>query len=242
MSWKALGLAVVLLFASCSSSRSDERGEPLVVFAASSLTEAFREIKPAASFNFAGSDDLAAQIREGALADVYASADPDYARELFDEGLVERPRVFARNTLVLVVPVDNPGRIESVSDVARPGIKLVVGAPGVPAGDYARAALARLDEARALRNIVSEEQDVKGVIGKVALGEADAGFVYATDVPSVADKVRTIELPSSAQPAISYSIAAVTDTHHRAEASAFIRLVLSGRGRSALRKAGFRLP
>ena len=164
----------------------DDAGDgPLDVYAAASLAEVFPQIDPDARFSFAGSDELATQIREGAPADVYAAASSKYPQELFEEELVEEPVTFASNRLVLIVPRANPAAIESVEDVLQPGTRLVVAAEGVPVGDYTRTVLETLGLSAALDNVVSNEDDVKGVAGKVALGEADAGFVYATDVTPV---------------------------------------------------------
>jgi len=234
-----LAAAVGLLAASCGGSSGDSK---LTVLAASSLTDVFGALAPDARLSFAGSDELATQIREGAQVDVYASASPSYADELYAEGLIERPRVFATNRLVLVVPSDNPAGIEAIGDLHRPGVRLVVGAEGVPVGDYTRKALEQLGQTDVLSRVVSEEDDVKGVVSKVAFGEADAGFVYATDVKPAADDVRAIELPREAQTEVLYPIAVVVGTEHREEAERFIELVLGERGRAALRKAGFGVP
>ena len=176
-------------------------GGPLDVYAAASLAEVFPQIDPDARFSFAGSDELATQIREGAPADVYAAASSKYPQELFDEGLVEEPVTFASNRLVLIVPRGNPaGDRERRRTCCEPGTRLVVAAEGVPVGDYTRTVLETLGLSAALDNVVSNEDDVKGVAGKVALGEADAGFVYATDVMPVREAVRVIELPEGSQP------------------------------------------
>lgn len=228
------------LTAGCGRSGSD--GGTLNVYAAASLAEAFPEIDPDARFNFAGSDELATQIREGAPADVYAAASSRYPQELYDEGLVERPVTFASNRLVLVVPRGNPAAIEGVEDVLRPGTRLVVAAEGVPAGDYTRAILETLGLSKALANVVSNEDDVKGVAGKVALGEADAGFVYATDAMPVADRVRVIELPADAQPPIEYQVAVVVAGDNKDAARKFVEKLRSESGRDALAQAGFALP
>jgi molybdate transport system substrate-binding protein len=217
-------------------------GSGLTVFAAASLTEVLPTIDAEAVYNFAGSDDLTTQIREGAKADVFAAASPKYPRELFAEGLVEQPRVFATNRLVLVVPADNPAGIESVEELRKDGVKLVIGAEGVPVGDYTRKVLENLGAEDVLDNVVSEEDDVKGVVGKVALGEADAGFVYATDVKPVAADVQVIELPDAAQPTVEYLIAVVAGSDRKEEAEAFVDLVLSDQGRKALASAGFGVP
>jgi molybdate transport system substrate-binding protein len=212
------------------------------VFAAASLTEVFEKLAPDASFNFAGSDELALQIEEGAPADVYAAASPKYPNELFHAGLVKQPRIFATNELVLIVPVDNPAGIASVADLDEPDVKLVVGAEGVPVGDYTRAVLENLREDDVLASVVSNEDDVKAVVGKVAQGEADAGFVYVTDVGPVEDQVRAIELPADAQAQVEHPIAIVRDGPNAEAAQAFVDLVLSERGREALRAAGFGVP
>jgi molybdate transport system substrate-binding protein len=234
----ALGVLLLALVA-CGGGGGDGR---MTIYAAASLTEVFEELEPDARFNFGGSDELATQLREGAEADVYAAASPRYPAELHAEGLLEQPRVFATNRLVLIVPRDNPAGILSVDDLLSDGAKLVVGAEGVPVGDYTRTVLARLGRTRALEQVVSEEEDVKGVVGKVALGEADAGFVYATDVAPVAKDVRAIELPARAEASARYPIALVADGEHRDEAERFVDRLLGPEGRRALRAAGFGLP
>ena len=216
--------------------------EAVTVFAAASLTEAFRALHPAVRFNFAGSDELATQIREGARADVYAAASPRYAADLHEEGLVEAPRTFATNRLVVVVPADNPAGIGSVDELATPGTQVLIGGRGVPVGDYARAALASAGLEAVLRNVVSNEEDVRGVLAKVAAGDADAGFVYATDAKAAAGRVRVVELPAAAQVEIRYPIAVVADARDAEAARAFVALVLGERGRRALARAGFGLP
>ena len=235
-------MTVVLLGLVAGCGGSDAGGGPLQVYAAASLAEVFPEIDGNPSFSFAGSDELAAQIREGAPADVYAAASSKYPQELYDEGLVGEPVTFATNQLVLIVPRANPGGIESVEDVLQAGTKLVVAAEGVPVGDYTRTVLETLGLSDALDNVVSNEDDVKGVAGKVALGEADAGFVYATDVTPVADRVRVIALPDDAQPPIEYQVAVVADTDEEEAAQAFVDGLTSASGRTELEDAGFGLP
>jgi molybdate transport system substrate-binding protein len=214
----------------------------LAIFAAASLTAVFPGIDRAPRFQFGGSDQLAFQIREGAPADVFASASPRYANELHARGLCSKPRVFATNTLVLIVPRANPGHVHSVYDLRRHGIKLVVGASGVPIGDYTRKLLAKLHLQSALSNVVSNETDVKLVVAKVALGEADAGFVYRTDVKPARKRVVQIALPAAAQPTVRYELCIPTRRRHPQLASRFVREVLSKRGRAALQAAGFGLP
>jgi molybdate transport system substrate-binding protein len=234
-----LAALIVVTAVGCGSASPEPR---LTVFAAASLTEVFARIDDRPRYSFAGSDELAVQIREGAPADVYAPASPRHATALHDEGLVEEPRVFATNRLVLIVPNENPARVASIADLERKPAKLVIGAEGVPVGDYARTALKTLGGDRVLTRVVSEEQDVKGVVSKVALGEADAGFVYATDVAPVAARVRVIELPPRARPQVEYVIAVTTRTNHPAAAQAFVDALLGPPGRHALRAAGFGVP
>jgi molybdate transport system substrate-binding protein len=228
----------MLLLAGCGG----DEDEQLTVYAASSLTEVFQGLAPQHRYNFAGSDELATQIREGAGADVYAAASPKYPEELRADGLVEQPVVFATNTLVLIVPKRNPNRVRHVDDLAARRFKIVVGAEGVPVGDYARTVLAKLGLTRLLDQVVSEEENVKGVLGKVALGEADAGFVYTTDAMAADDEVVTIPLPARAQADVRYPAAVVSDSDEKEQARAFIELLRSPEGVRALERAGFGSP
>ena len=232
-------LALLCVATAC---RGSDTAEPLDIYAAASLAEAFPQIEPEARFNFGGSDELATQIREGAPADVYAAASSKHPQELFEEGLVEEPVTFAANRLVLIVPRANPAAIESVEDILQPNTRLVVAAEGVPAGDYTRALLATLGLSAALENVVSNEDDVKGVATKVALGEADAGFVYATDVAAVQERVRAIELPADPQPPIEYQVAVVRTSDDKVAARAFVEKLRSREGREALARVGFGTP
>jgi molybdate transport system substrate-binding protein len=215
----------------------------ITVFAASSLTQVFPKIDPGPRYSFGGSDSLALQIRNGAPADVFASASPMQARTLYREELVLRPQVFATNRLTVIVPSGNPARIRNVSDLRRSGVKIVIGDAQVPIGAYTRTVLTRLKIARAvLKNVVSQENDVKGVVAKVVLGQADAGFVYTTDARTAGDRVRTVSIPSRAQPNVEYFIAVVAAGGNRAAARAFVHRVLSAAGRAELRRAGFGTP
>jgi molybdate transport system substrate-binding protein len=233
----ALLLAAVVLVVGCGGDGAGD--ERLTVYAAASLTEVFQQLAPDARFNFAGSDELATQIREGARADVYAAASPRYPAELHDEGLVEGPRVFTTNRLVVIVPADNPAEIHSLHDLARHGVKLVIGAEGVPIGDYTRAVLRASGRTDVLEQVVSQEEDVKGVLGKVRLGEADAGFVYATDAIAGGSAVQTLELPASAQAEVRYPVAILGSTERHGDAEAFVELLFSPHGQHLLRQAGF---
>ena len=215
-------------------------GGGLTVDAAASLTQVFPRIDRSPHYNFAGSDQLALQIRQGAPADVFAAASPKYPQLLYHDGLVSKPVTFATNKLIVLVPRSNPAGIDSVYDLRRSGVKVVIGDRGVPIGAYTRQLLDALgitDDV--MRNVVSEETDVKSIVAKVALGEADAGFVYATDAKPVASRARSIKLPAWAQPLILYQIAVVNTTPRKVGARAFIRKVTSNRGRLLLKRAGF---
>jgi molybdate transport system substrate-binding protein len=235
-------LALVAL-AGCGDGDSGDGGAKptLKVFAASSLKEAFTAYG-GAKFSFAGSDELAAQIREGIAPDVFASANTKYPDQLFRAGLVEKPVDFTTNRLVLASPAD--GDVRSPADAGGAGVKVAVGAKGVPVGDYTRDVLGGLgpEGAAILRNVRSEEPDVKGIVAKLTQSAADAGFVYITDVNATKGTLRAIELPASAQPRVVYAAAVVKGTKHPDEAKAFIDGLLSGRGAQALRAAGFEPP
>ncbi|RKS74391.1 molybdate transport system substrate-binding protein [Actinomadura pelletieri DSM 43383] len=226
-----------------------DAGGTLTVFAAASLTETFTELgetfekgRPGVRvrFNFGGSSSLARQITEGAPADVFASASPATMKPVTDAGdATGRPRMFAANRLVIAVPRDNPGKIHAVRDLSRPGRKVVLCAAPVPCGAAARTALgvAGVDV-----EPVSLEQDVKAVVTKVGLGEADAGLVYRTDIAAASGKVTGIEFPEAARAVSEYPIVEVADAPRPALAREFIGLVLSPAGRAVLSRAGFEAP
>jgi molybdate transport system substrate-binding protein len=241
LAWLA---AAVLLATSCGGDDggSESELEGLTVFAAASLTEVFEEIAPEVTFNFAGSDELATQIREGGPADVYAAASPRYPDELFEEGLVEEPQIFATNELVVIVPSGNAAGIQSVEDLRGEDVNLVVGAEGVPIGDYTRTVLENMGATDVLDSVVSNEEDVKGVVGKVVSGDADAGFVYATDALAAGDDVETIDLPGESQAVVEYPIAVVAASGSAEAAQSFVELVLGEDGQLALADAGFGPP
>jgi molybdate transport system substrate-binding protein len=215
----------------------------ITVFAAASLTNVLPKIDRAPRYSFASSSTLAQQIGQGAPADVFASADVRNPLRLGATGLCGRMTVFATNALVVVVPKSNPAKVRSVRGLGRPGVKVVIAKRGVPAGDYARSALRKLGLVRAvLANVVSEEPDVRGVLSKVALGEADAGFVYRTDAATVKRKVGVVRLPARAQPAVRYGICVVTASDDIGASRAFMAKVLGRTGRAQLAAAGFGLP
>ena len=239
-----LAVACLAGLALASSSRASRQDSgKLAVFAAASLTDVFPKLNDQPRYSFAGSDQLAAQIQLGAQVDVFAAASPKYPELLYHQGLVRKPVVFATNRLVIVVPRSNPARIASVYDLRRSGVRVVIGDKSVPVGSYTRQLLDTLGiTADVMKNVVSEETDVKGIVAKVALGEADAGFVYRTDAEPVAKQVKTVGLPGWAQPPVRYELAVVAASAHAAAARAFVRRVLSKRGRSLLSHAGFGLP
>jgi molybdate transport system substrate-binding protein len=217
-------------------------GELAVVLAAASLADVLPRIEPDARVSYAGSNALAEQVRQGAPFDVFLSASPLDTRGLHREGLVRAPVAFASNRLVVVVPRGNPARVASVRDLARPGLRLVVAGPHVPVGRYTREALRRLGLSGALAVVVSLEPDVKGIVGKVVLGEADAGVVYATDAAAAGDAVRTVPVPAEAQPSIRYELAVSARPVDGAAAQELVERVLGERGRRELRRAGFGPP
>ncbi len=222
-------------------------GSGLTVFGASSLTAAFESYGPgapggSAKFSFAGSDQLAAQIRQGAKPDVYAAAETDLPDQLFAEGLVEKPVAFASNSLVLAVPADS--KIGSLGDLTEPGVDLVVGAESVPVGSYAREVLGRLgpEGEKILANVRSEEPDTKSIVAKLVTGSADAGFVYITDVTAAGGEIRAIRLSPELRPDVEYAAAVVNGSESPERAQEFIDGLLKGAGADALQRAGFAPP
>src|SRR3954452_24865024 len=206
---RAALLVALIALAGCGGT-SDQT---LTVSAAPSLKKAltayqFPDAKVRASF--AGSDELAAQIRQGVKPDVFASANTTLPEALYKEGLVEKPRVFAANQLALAVPAD--GTVTGLDDLTKPDIKIAMGSESVPVGSYTRKVLAKLpaaQRAEILANVRSNEPDVGGVVGKVATGAVDAGFVYITDVQASGGKLKAIELPADLKPQVSYGVAVV---------------------------------
>jgi molybdate transport system substrate-binding protein len=247
-----LALALVALaLAGCGGTDANGgAGTPtLKISAAASLKQAFSAYGEAfssalARFSFAGSDELAAQIRAGARPDVFAAANAKLPDALYADGLVEKPVAFARNRLVLAVPTDG-AKVARLQDLTRAGVTLAVGAPSVPVGSYTRKVLAALPAAQAkaiLAHVRSNEPDVAGVVGKIAQGAVDAGFVYITDVKAAGGRLRAIELPASLEPEVVYKAAVVKGSAHATQARAFLRGLLNGAGRRALDSAGFARP
>lgn len=238
---RTLAAALVCVFAPACG-RAVPRTAELTVFAASSLTEAFEAIGASferayagvdVRFNFGASSTLVAQLQQGASADVVASADERSMRKLGRR--VEAPKIFARNALEIVVATGNPEAIGSLRDLVRPGLRIALAAPAVPAGRYAAAAFAKAGVAPPA---ASEEPDVKAVVAKVSLGEADAGVVYVTDVRAARGKVDGVVIASEQNVGVRYPIAVVKDAPHAEAASAFVRYVLRDGG-DTLRSFGF---
>src|SRR2546423_1681043 len=187
----AAALAVSGLAAPSASTRASTQ---VTVYAAASLTNVFPQIDRTARYSFGGSNTLAAQIQQGAPADVFASANTTLPAQLHAKNLCSTPVVFTRNTLVIVVPKSNPAKLRSIYDLARKGVKLVIAGPGVPVGSYTVQILRNMNLSTAvLPNVVSRETDVREALAKVALGEADAGFVYATDAKIAAGTVKVLK-------------------------------------------------
>jgi molybdate transport system substrate-binding protein len=232
----------------------------LNVFAAASLTEAFGEI--AQDFeadhpgvhvvlNLAGSQQLAQQLAQGAPADVFASADSKQMEAIVDEGRIDpdAPQPFAGNRLVVVLPKENAAQIQNLEDLAKPGLRLVIADAAVPVGAYTMqfldraaqdASLGEAFRSGFLGNIVSYEENVRAVLGKVVLGEADAGIVYTTDYATVSDEgVRSVEIPEEMNVTASYVIAPLNDSHQAGLANSFIDFILSPRAQAVLEKYGF---
>jgi molybdate transport system substrate-binding protein len=231
-------LAVCVALATLAALAQGAARAQLTVYAAASLTDVFPRIDAAPRYSFGGSNTLAAQIEQGAPAGVFASADMTLPNRLHAKGLCSKPVVFTRNTVVIVVPKANPAGIHSVYDLTKPGVKLVVAGSGVPVGNYTLQILKSLKLSGAVTNhVVSREIDVREVLSKVSLGEADAGFVYSTDARTVAGRVTAIKVPAQAQPNLQYGICLVSG--HENGAQAFVDRVLSKAGQAKLLAAGF---
>jgi molybdate transport system substrate-binding protein len=250
-------LLLSLFIAGCDSATAEM--VTLNVFAASSLTDAFTEIGKnfesvnpgvTVTFNFAGSQSLRTQIEEGAPADVFASAsgkemDTVVERKFIVDGVKQ---VFLSNQLVVILPADNPAGLEKLEDLANPGIKIVLAAEEVPVGNYARQSLELMNGSfgadfkdKVLANVVSNEDNVKQVVSKVQLGEADAGIAYVSDIVASPD-LKTIEIPTELNVIAKYPIAPLAASENAEVAQAFIDYVLSAEGQAILQKWGFDPP
>jgi len=232
---------------SLGESNEAERPE-LVVFAASSLGAAFEEYgarfeDAEVQLSFAGSDELAAQIRQGLAPDVYAAANTSLPDELAAEGLLEPPRTFVTNKLVIGVPAGSS--IDDVADLGGPEVTVAVGDPEVPVGAYTREVLDALgpEESRAiLDNVASSEPDVAGIVGKLTQGAVDAGFIYRSDVTASAGEIEEIALPQAVSPDVDYGIAVASDAAEPDLAEKFIQGAVDGAGQEILIESGFGAP
>ncbi len=249
--------AVLILSACGPAAAPAPTPRAITVFAAASLTDAFTEIgkqfenaNPGVEvkLNFGGSQNLRTQIEQGAQADVFASANQLEMDTLINEKFIEQDaqQIFLTNQLVVILPSNNPANIVQLQDLSKPGLKLVLAAEDVPVGKYARQALDNMNgtfgmgfKAKVLANVVSNEDNVKQVVAKVQLGEADAGIVYTSDAVA-APELQSIEIPANLNVIAKYPIAPLVNTHNKGLANQFIHFVLSSEGQSILKKWGFR--
>jgi molybdate transport system substrate-binding protein len=220
----------------------------VTVLAAASLTEAFTTLgkqfeaaHPGTQvvFSFGPSSGLATQVTQGAPADVFASASQKNMDQVTSAGAASSRTVFAKNTMEIAVPPDNPARIASVADLAEPGVKVALCQAQVPCGTVAKQVF---DNAKITVTPVTEEADVKSVLAQVQLGEVDAGVVYVTDVRAAGDKVKGIAIATDANASTSYPIAALSQAPNSAGAKAFVDFVLSSAGQAVLTHDGFAAP
>lgn len=262
-----LGSLLLLLMTGCQSQPRSSSAAPdsseapveLTVFAAASLTDAFRAVADAfeearpgttVTLNLGGSQQLAQQLRLGAPGDVFASANPMQMDAAVASGRIaaEAPQPFVHNRMTAIVPAANPADLQSWRDLARSGVQIILAAEAVPAGRYARRFLDRAAadsvegasfRQRVLDNAVSFEQNVRAVLTKIALGEADAGLVYASDAAQAdSASIRRLPLPDALNPRATYLIAPVDDSAHPDAARAFVRFVRSDAGQSILARYG----
>ena len=251
----AIFAALVLSMSAGFAQSPDE----LTVFTAASLTGAFGEIGEMyenetgihVAFNFDGSQALRTQLENGAYADLFASANMKQMNAVRESGLVNNSSVaiFTRNKLSLIVPKDNPANIRNLTDLARPGVKIVMGTKDVPVGDYALQIIAKLGndsaygpdyETEVMANVISQETNVNYVVTKVALGEADAGFAYVSDITEeLASKIDNIVIPDEYNIIAEYPMGILLESKYPAESQVFMDLVMSDEGRAVLEKYGF---
>ena len=220
----------------------------LTISAAASLKDAFTTCAQSfqqakLKFSFAGSDQLAAQIRQGASPNVFASANTKLPDQLAAEGKLQKPQVFAGNKLVIAVPQNS--KITGIADLEKPGTSLVIGDASVPIGSYTREVLGRLPPAQEkaiLANVKSEEPDVSSIVGKLTQGAADAGFTYVTDVKGTKGQLKAVDLPANLQPNVAYGAGIVKGTPNTKESQAFIDDVISGSCSKVMQQNGFLPP
>jgi molybdate transport system substrate-binding protein len=253
--WRTAALGALALATAWGCGAHPGQAPPLTILAAASLGAPFRELADTlrardpgleVRLSLAGSHQLALQVEQGARVDVVAVADPAWLERLARQGFVAGTTfAFATNTLVLAVPAANPGRVAALADLARPGVKLVLGMPQVPVGRYAREVLERLGHAPgyppgftsgAHANVVSEEQDVGSIAAKLRLGEADAAFLYRSDL---APDLRVIGIPDSLNARAEDAAAVIRGAPNPGAARAFLALLASPAGQATLRRHGF---
>lgn len=259
MTKKLVFVVVIAVLALASSIGWGEEPQELTVFTAASLTGAFSEIGQIyenetgmdVAFNFDGSQALRTQIENGAYADVFASANKKHMNAIKDAGLINNSSmvIFTRNKISLIIPKDNPAEIKNLSDLARPGIKIVMGTKDVPVGDYALQIIEKLAndsafgpdyKAAVLANVISQETAVNYVVTKVALGEADVGFAYVSDISEdLTSKVDKIDIPDEFNVIAEYPMAVMNESKHPAESQEFVKLVTSDAGKAVLERYGF---
>ena len=245
----AIVLAASILAGCGGSGDSTDASKPeLVVFGAASLGPAFEKYGDEfdgadVKFSFAGSDDLAAQIRQGVTPDVYAAANTSLPDELHKDGLLDKPTTFVTNKLVIGVPEGS--EINDVADLEQPGVKVAIGDEEVPVGIYTREVLKALGpgaEQAILANVASSEPDVAGIVGKLTQGAVDAGFVYRSDVDAAGGRIVEVPIPAKASPDVAYGIAVTTDAAQPELARQFVDGVVSGDGQQILLDSGFGPP
>ena len=238
----------LLVLCSCAAGCGSDDPDRLVVSAASSMTEALEKCAPEfgdaekadVRLSVAGSDELAAQIRQGAKVDVFAAANTRLPDDLAADGLLDKPMQFATNQFVLAVPKDS--EIDSIDDLTKEGTTIVIGSESVPIGSYTRDTLAKLPPAQdkaILANVRSNEPDVKGIVGKLTQGAADAGFVYVTDVNAANAELKAIKLPAELGPDVTYGAGVVKKAEQPDLARRFVDGLTDGDCATALSDAGF---
>jgi molybdate transport system substrate-binding protein len=243
----SLLVACVILSPARASTAAESADARVTVLAAASLTEAFKSIgsafektHPGLTVEFGASSTLVIQIKEGAPGDVFASADESNMQAAADAGeLAGAARIFATNRLTIVVPKGNPKRVTSLADLSRSGVTVALAAPQVPAGKYAAQIFTKAGVAVPQ---ASQELDVRAVLNKVAMDEADAGIVYVTDIRAGGGKVEAVPIPEQYNVVARYPIAVLKHAAHPKEAQAFVDFVLSPPGQGTLAQFGFAPP
>jgi molybdate transport system substrate-binding protein len=242
------------LIAGCSSADTGQTKNQIIIYAASSLTNAFMDLANQFEtqqddvevvLNFASSSQLAAQLIEGGQADLYASANQIQMKNVVDAGLVEgNPKIFTKNQLILLVPKENPARIRELSDLANPDISLILASPATPIRGYSDQIIQKYADAdfskAVYENLVSEEANVRQVVTKITLGEGDVGIVYTSDLtPDIAEHTNSVSIPPKINVVADYPIAQLINSKNPALAQTFIEFILNPDGQKILEKWGF---